>query len=212
MRKKITKLIKTKYKIIAIPELNNREIINNIIKYTKKNKYDITYETVEYIAQRNNFNYDLIVNEIDKLMLYYNEPCLIKNDDVYKITSSLINDNNFKFVDAVINKNLKQALYYYHDLIRLKVEPIALINLLAREYRLTYMVGFLNKSSNSLVIAQSLALAPWQVDKYIRQSYQYTLDELLNSLQKLGNLDFKIKSGQIDKFLGLSLFILEIAK
>ncbi|MBR1413977.1 MAG: DNA polymerase III subunit delta [Bacilli bacterium] len=208
-RKKIVKTMKDKFKVIELPLLKNNEVILKINNYMKENKFSIDSKASEYIAASNNYNYDLIINELDKIMLYYDKPCKIEYSDAYKLTSSVLNDNNFKYVDAMINKNLQLAIKYFNELIKMKTDPIALINLLAREYRLTYMVGFLNKSTNEFNISRSLGLQNWQVSKYIKQAYNYSLDDLLIKLNRLGNLDYKIKSGKVDKFIGLRLFMLE---
>ena len=101
-RKKITKLMKEKYEIITIPNLKYYEIENRIEKYFLKENYKIDKDTVKYIVASSLNNYDLAMSECEKIILYYNQPSFIKQEDVEQIISKSINSNNFLFVDALI--------------------------------------------------------------------------------------------------------------
>ncbi len=212
MRKKITKYINSNYKLIDLNITKNNEVITTAIDYVKNAKYQINYDCMQYIAQLNNYNYDLIIQELDKIFIYFKEPTKLDISKIQNLVAPIFNDNQFKFVDAVLLKDLDQALKLFQDLNKLKVEPTHLIHLLAREYRLTYMTSYLNKTINEFAIAQKLKLQQWQVSKYLKQAANYNLEELLAKIKNLATLDYKIKSGKIDKILGLKSFILENAK
>jgi DNA polymerase-3 subunit delta len=209
LRKKITKTFKDKYKIINVGSLSLDDLTSKIREYAQKNKYKISNECIQYIMNACNNNYDLIYNELNKLFLYYNEPQNIKLEDVHNIVSKSLIDNNFKFVEAVIAKNLKKASNILEDLYTSKVDPIALIMLLAREYRLMLSVNILMSSGyHKNDVGKELSLQEWQVDKLMRSTASYYNDELKEYLKELSLIDYKIKSGEMDKFLGLKTFLL----
>lgn len=208
-RKKITKIIKEKYNYIYLKPLSPKDIVDRIINIFKEKKYKISYDNAKYIANNCLNNYDLVVNEINKVFLYYLKPQEIRLEDLENIISKTMEDNNFKFVDAVINKNLK-SLKILNDLKIQKVEPIVLLNLLAREYRLMLIAKDLYQRNISKDnIAKELKLQDWQVDKAISNSYNYSIKELEDKIIALTNLDYMIKTGNVDKYLGLELFILK---
>jgi DNA polymerase III delta subunit len=60
------------------------------------------------------------------------------------------------------------------------------------------------------IICKELSLKEWQVEKLVRQQSNYYTDELKEYLKKLSLIDYKIKKGEIDKFIGLKTFLLEI--
>ena len=154
-------------------------------------------------------NYDLIYNEINKIFLYYQNPQEIKEEDIKEIVSRFMEDNNFRFVEAVIEKKYKTALHILEDLYALKVDPIALLLLLAREYRLMYSVLILMENGYPKVkICKELNLADWQVDKLNRHSFKYTKDQLAAYIKKLSEIDYKIKKGDQDKFMALKSFLI----
>ena len=142
-RKKLTKLLKEKYEIISIPALKYYEVENRVVKYLQKLNYKIDPETVKYIVSNSLNNYDLVMNEVEKIILYYNEPCFIKRQDVENIISKSINTNNFSFVDALIDGDLEKSLALLNDLKTMKVEPTVLISLIARDIRIMLNIKIL---------------------------------------------------------------------
>ena len=56
----------------------------------------------------------------------------------------------------------------------------------------------------------NLGLADWQFNKYLNKVFPYKIKELESIIIKLSQLDLDIKSGKVDKFIGLELFIMDI--
>ena len=210
-RKKLTKLLKEKYEIISIPALKYYEVENRVVKYLQKLNYKIDPETVKYIVSNSLNNYDLVMNEVEKIILYYNEPCFIKRQDVENIISKSINTNNFLFVDALIDGDLEKSLALLNDLKTMKVEPTVLISLIARDIRIMLNIKILlEQNKREYEILNELKLMDWQLEKYLKKVFPYKKKELEEWLVKLTELDLKIKSGKLDKYYALELLILDI--
>ena len=210
LRKKIVKRIKDNNTLINIPKLDKKGINLLITNYLKKYDYNIDYQTINYIIDNSYSNVDIIYNELDKIMLYYNKPCTIKYNDVVKIVGKELDSNNFHFITAMIDKDLKEALKVYNDLKIYKVEPTSLIVLLAREYRLMYYTKMLNKRMGKDEICNYLNIKDWQLSKIYNNSIKYTERELLDNLKELCLLDMNIKKGLIDKDIALYSFMLDV--
>lgn len=210
-RKKITKLIKEKYSLIVIPSLKYYEIENRVSEYFKKHDFKIDNETVRYIVQNGLNNYDMIMSEVGKIILYYENPTYIKYDDVIKIVSKSINTNNFLFVDAVVDNDLEKSLSLLNDLKIMKIEPTILISLLARDFRIMLSIKKMQENNiREYDMLSELGLQDWQLEKYLKKIFPYKIKELENILVKLAQLDLDIKTGKIDKYMGLELFIMDI--
>lgn len=211
LRKKVTKTFKDKYKIISVSNISLDDLTIKIRDYVKKNDYKIGSDTIQFIINCCQNNFDLIYNELNKLFLYYNDPQEIMLEDVKKVISRSLLDNNFKFVEAVIEKNMKKALRILEDLYAIKVDPIALLMLLAREYRLMYSVNLLmSEGYRKNNVAKELGLQEWQIDKILKNASRYYNDDLVEYLKKIAIIDYEIKSGNSDKFLALKTFMLDI--
>ena len=209
LRKKIVKLIKDKYKLINILPLDRRSLIDKIKKDVETNGYSIEYEVINYLINNSYDSYDVIYNELDKIYLYYNKPCRIQLKDVENIVGSALDNNNFHFVSAVIDKDLAKSLKLFKDLKVYKVESVVLINLLAREYRLMYYLKKYQKDGLSKQsICNNLNLQEWQLNKLYNNSLKYSEDELKDNLKTLADADLGIKSGKLDKDVALVSFLI----
>ena len=209
-RKKIVKELKSKYKVITTPKMDKKTINSLLTNYVKENDFTIDWETVNYIINNSYNNLDIMFNEIDKIMLYYNFPCRIKYQDVVSIVGTELDNNNFHFVDAVVSKKLDVALKTLNSLKIYKVDATVLTILLAREYRLMYYVKKMYQNKSSLSdICEYLNLADWQVNKLYNNGVHYSENELLKNLVDLCNIDMNIKKGLWDKDTALYGFLLD---
>ncbi len=210
-RKRVVKIIKDNYKIINILPWDKKKMREEASRYLEKYQYKIDYNTLSFILDNVYNNIDIMYNELDKIMLYYNKSCFIKKEDVEVIIGKELDSNNFHFVDAVIEKNLEEALRVLKNLKVYKVETVTLINLLAREYRLMYSLKKFSQDNLKLdQIKEKLNLQDWQVNKIYKNSLNYKEKELLKNIYRLAEMDLKIKKGIYDKELILNSFLLEV--
>ena len=209
-RKKITKIIKEKYKLIINKNLSPKEISQRLINNALANKYKLNMEDANYITSMSLNNYDIALNELKKICIYYNKAQEIKKEDIKEIISTTIDDNNFRFVDYVIMNKYDKAIKLLNNFKLLHIEPVALISLLAREYRnMLYVKKLQQNNYTNSAIMKELNLQDWQLNKTITNSYNMSLDFLEDKLTKLTELDYTIKTSKMDKYLALEMFILK---
>ena len=208
-RKKVVKEIKVNNGLINIAKLDKKTINSTLTKYLKDYGYVADYNTINYIIDNSYDNLDIMFNELDKIMLYYNKTCNINYNDVVKIVGTKLDNNNFHFVNAVVEKKMDLALKLLKDLKVYKVEPTSLVVLLSREYRLMYYVKRLYNKMSISEMSSYLNLADWQINKLYNNSINYKESELLNNLVLLCNIDLNIKKGIWDKDTALYTFILD---
>ena len=140
----------------------------------------------------------------------YKKDDTIKYEDIKNIVASNASDNVFKFVDAVIAKDLRVSMTLYEEFLSLKLDPLQLINMLVREYRLLYYYKLYERKRYSMSdIMSNLRLADWQVQKLMKEASAYHTDDLKDYLINLSKLDYKIKSGKLDKTSAMYAFLLQ---
>lgn len=202
-RRKLYKLI-TKYGTVEDVSNDNNYIRSYIKEYIKDYKIDINY-----FLSKVNDDLDNIKNELDKLMLYKLEDKNITNNDIDDLVISNIEDDIFALTDSVINRNIDRSLKLYNKFMEKNYEPIYIIGLLGNQFTLLYQVKKLyNIGKNNNDIASILNVHPYRVKLAIQNSYYYTESDLIKYIYKLANLDKNIKTGNIDKTLGLELFLI----
>ena len=173
--------------------------------------YNISTDNIKYLLERVGDDTTLLATEIGKIKIYKDKDKNITKDDITNLISKSLEVNNFKLIDAIINKNKNEAIMLYQDRIKLNEEPIAIIIALANQIRIMYQVKelYLNGYTENN-IASILKIHPYRVKLANQNSKKYDSDILLNYLKQLANLDISIKTGKIDKQLGLELFILAL--
>ena len=139
--KKIVKLIKEKG---VIKEFNPLKNINNTVK-NMFDDYKISDSYIKLLIDRVGNSLELIYQEVEKLKIYKINDKIITNKDIEDVVVENINVDIFKFVDDIINKNKKEAIKTYKELLKLNEEPIKIIALLASKFRLMYQANKLAK-------------------------------------------------------------------
>ena len=206
-RKKITMLLK---KIGHIEEFNNVTNISKIIM-NLFSPYKINQKEIDILIERVGNNLNLISNEIDKIKLYKDTDLNITIDDIVNLTHKNIDLDIFKLIDNILSLKKRDALDCLEEMIKCGEEPIAIIILLANQIMIMYQAKVLIKKGYSEhEISNILEIHDYRVKKALEKSRNYTEDKLLKKLEELSDLDFDIKSGKIDKNIGLELFILNI--
>lgn len=202
-RRKLYKLI-DKYGSIEEVNSDNNYIRSYIKEYIKDYKIDINY-----FLSKVSDNLDNIKNELDKLMLYKMEDKNITNKDIDDLVIPNIEEDIFALTDSVITNNIDKSITLYNKFMDKNYEPIYIIGLLGNQFTLLYQVKKLyNMGKNNNEIASILGVHPYRVKLAIQNSYYYTEEDLIKYIYKLGNLDKDIKTGNIDKTLGLELFLI----
>ncbi|MDD3392408.1 MAG: DNA polymerase III subunit delta [Bacilli bacterium] len=206
-RKKITKAIKNKYQIIECNKIDN---INNYVMNLFSG-YQIDNNTIKLLIDRVGIDLGMIEQEIVKIKLYKDNETIITIDDINNLTTKNINTDIFNFIETIILRKKMQALEIYNEFIKMGEEPIKVISMLASNIRIIYQTKELTKKGYSEKdIAAELDIHPYRVKLAKEKSRAYTSQGLIKLLSDLANLDINIKTGVIDKYLGLELFIINI--
>ena len=171
--------------------------------------YKIDTGTLDYFINRVGSNLEIIASEIDKLKLYKLDNKIITKEDINNISTESINVDIFKFVDDIINKNKKEAIKSYRELLKINEEPIKIIALISSKFRLMYQACTLTKKGlTEDKISEILGVHKYPVHLAIIAGYKYNQELILKYLNDLADLDIGIKTGTKDKDLALELFIL----
>lgn len=209
-RKNITKKLREKCKVEEIKKMDYKELHEYITNMFVSNNKKITYNQVKEILNRCEYNDDLAINETEKLLLYKLGEDVITDDDIDKVVSKSFEKEIFTLSDAVMKKNLKQIFNSYNILIRSGIEPVVLIDNLARQFRTLYQVKILCKTMDEKEMSRKLGLNPYVVKKAHENVNNYEEEELINNLYELSNLDIDIKVKGLDKYKVLENFFLKI--
>ncbi len=208
-RKRIVKELKKKVNVKQFNKLKYNELVLFVEKELKNSNYKISKNSIKLFLDIVGTNLGVVVNEIDKLKLYKLDSKEINDSDIKNISSKVINDNIFDLVDAVVKRDVEKALEIYDDLLILNEEPIKLIVVIANQFRLIYQTKVMFKLGYSEIdISKHLGVHPYRIK--LANNIIISEKNLLKYLEKLADLDIKIKTGYINKDLAFEMFLLEI--
>ncbi len=207
-RKKIVKELKKEVEFFDISKVDNQQLYRSTHQAIKARGCEIDENALQLFLSRMPNDLLEISQEVNKLCLYTKH---ITMESIDLLVTKQVEENVFELTKAILNKETKECIQIYKDLIINNEEPIKLIVLIANSLRLLYQVKVLDrKGYNDQEIAKKLSLNPYRL-RYIRQDGKdYEIKELLQKLDELSSLDVDIKTGKIDRFKGLELFLIRI--
>lgn len=210
-RKKLVKDLKSKSIVKEFKDLDKTNINGYINSYFTNLGYKIEYNAVSEIISRIGETRRVLYSELEKLELYKIKDKHITIEDVKKVVTKYEEDNIFKLVDAVIQRDKKLIFNTYKKLVDDKEEPAVIISLLANNIMLILECSILTKEGmSSKDIASKLKEHPYRVSLAINNSYKVKKEELIDNLNKLAELDYQIKTGEVDRFKGLEAYFINL--
>lgn len=206
-RKKIVKEIK---KIGTVKDFNKKNDLTDILKNMFED-YNISIQDIKFMIDRCGNNLDILSQEVNKIKIYKDEDKNVTKEDIINLTSKNIDIDIFGFVDTIVNKNKNKALEIYKEMLINGEEPIKILVILANQFRIIYQAKELYKQGYSgNDIATMIGIHPYRIKLALEKARNYNSDTLLDYLEKLADLDYDIKIGNIESSLGLEMFILSI--
>ena len=207
--KKVTKTLKK--------DLNYIAVSINALEYAKQElrEYKVESGAIKQLVTNCLEDIGRIHQECEKLKMYRMDTKFISLEDVNDLVFKKLGDSTditFEFVRVLASKDKKKSLEKYHELLEYQIEPLALIGLLASQFRIMYQVKILQKEklANEEIASRLSEKSSYRISKTKELTRYYREDELLSLLQRLADIDLKIKTSDVDgKFL-IELFILNM--
>ncbi|ATH62518.1 DNA polymerase III subunit delta [Staphylococcus pasteuri] len=210
-RKKLTKTLKKNGQLKKVEQMSEEEIKKWIQSKLNDNFKDIKQDALNYMIELTGINFNIISQELDKLMLFLGDRPTINKDDVNQIINRSLEQNVFLLTEYIQKRQKNKAIQLVKDLINMKEEPIKLLALITSNYRLYYQCKILSqKGYSGQQIAKTVNVHPYRVKLALGQVRHYQLEDLLNIINSCAETDYKLKSSYMDKQLILELFILSL--
>ena len=193
------------------------EISIDLTKFIEKefNGYKIDSYTIRFLRDICLDDFSKIQNECSKLKEYKADDKVITKKDIEDIVVPKLGDSKdltFAFSRSIGQRDKKEALKNYQELLSYDIEPISLVGLLASQIRIIYQVKLLEKDHNSnRKIADLLGeKSDYRIQKTRELTPLYSEEDLLFMMQKLSKMDYQMKSEDVDGFHLIEMFILNL--
>ncbi len=195
--------------IEKVKEMDKKEYPDFIRNMFKKYSYTITDDAIEALLERTNLDFNLINQEAEKLMLFAYETKEINERAVLLLVSRNLEENIFELTNALLSKNQAKTIEIFYDLIARNEDPLRILNNIVSKVReLMHTKLLLDKGYRQDQIAEHFHIKSGRAYYLVKNAQTIPFAQLENHLKKLSKLDYDIKSGKIDKKLGLELYLL----
>jgi DNA polymerase-3 subunit delta len=155
----------------------------------------------------------LLDQELDKLIAYVDRTRPITKADVHLLVSYVQQANVFEMVDALGRRDGKQAIRLLHRLLEDGEHPLSLLGMIVRQFRIMIQVKELaERGVPPSKIGAQLGLHRFVAEKGLRQSRNFSMEQLETIYRKLLETDVAVKTGQMEPVLALDMLIAGLSK
>ena len=203
----IVTIIKENGQIFQFLNLKKEEWPRYIAKYFKERNIEIDPKAVDELALRVDGDLMRFVNEAEKLCLYKDHLTLT---DITLMVNKPLEDDAFQITNALYRGDNAAALSIFRDIRLLGSNSTdGLIPMLGSQFRFASQVMFLSsRGLDQKEIAKQLNANEWRVKITLGNCRRLSRRQIAHALDDLYYLDYQIKSGQINRFYGLELFLI----
>ncbi len=149
-------------------------------------------------------------NEINKLVSFRKKERKVNLEDVELLVKPKIETAIFKTIDAIAQKDKKQALLLIHRHLKKGDSPLYLLSMINFQFRnLLVVKDLMERRQPYGAILKAVKLHPFVVKKSYYQAQKFTLAELKKIYRKIFQADLDIKTGKVNPETALDLLIAE---
>lgn len=207
-RNKINTILKDK---ADIKKINN--IVGNDLNAWIKNSlnsegYTIDDSAILELIERTDGDMMSISNEMEKLKLYHEDKNISYNT-IKLLVSRNLEDNIYNLLNAFVANDKRTLFSIYEDFMTLNEDEMRIISAISNKIEeILYTKILINKRASKDEIANYFKVKPGRAYYMMEAAKKITDSNIRLLIERITELDYKIKSGKIDKKLGLQLFIL----
>ena len=212
-RKKVVKLLKKQSEVFTFEVYSEQSLKQWAEKKLKEQGIQCHPQAIELLIKLTHAKIDVLYNEIEKITLYFiNESSKVLSVDVVELlVARQLEDNVFRLTEALVQRKIKDAYLIYEDLMTQNEEPFKLLILIANQFRLmSQVIGLSKQGYREADIAKTLNVHPYRVKLIHGQSHRFEQETISKYLYQLSEIDYKIKTGMLQKELALEMFILNL--
>lgn len=207
LRKKISKTLKKQTEFVECNPIRPYEKSKWILDLGKGLNVSIDEDAIELFENHSN-DLNQLESELTKMSLFVGENGVITKEIAEQLISQTSNSTSFKLAEAVLTRDLAKALTIYKDLERINEEPIALIALLAYQFRMVLRVKLLKqKGYHQKDIERQIGGNPYPIKIASKRAGRFSEDELKKMMNYLATADATIKQGRMEKGLAFEILL-----
>lgn len=207
----IYKTLKNVARIIDYPDPEEIEIKGWIVRSFDANGIDIKDEALNLLLEYIGDDQPRLAGEIEKLTSYVGKNGTIRPSDIRLLVPKNVNNEIYQLIKAIIGQDLHQVHSIYDNLITHTKDSMTIISLISNKFKeLLSTYRLLKFGYSQSDVAKFYNVSTGKAYYIVQEAKAFKISDLEYYVDKLAELDFQIKSGKIDKTVGLELFLLKL--
>lgn len=208
-RKKVVKQLKKQNRLLPFMTMQAKEIQDWIREKASQLECEMEADAADWLVLQTGQKLQHIQRELEKLALYVGRQGIITKQHIVELVPKTAEHNIFLMIDDIVHLRIAKALQTFYELLKQREEPVKIAMLIARQFRILLQVKELDKRGFSQQqIASQIGLHPYVVKLAREQARSFDQSRLGKILSDLSELDYRMKTGKINKVAGLELFLL----
>ena len=203
-----------KVKVIESLAPANNAAIKDLTLRAEKLGAKVDNAAARLLLQKIGTDYDQVIYELEKLALYVagRTDKTVVSSDVSETIEAKLESDIFKTIDALGQRDLKQALGLLHRHVSQGAHPLYLLTMLRYQFKTMIQVAEAQEQTGDpRAIAQITKLNPFVIRKTQAQLRNYQGRDLKKVFNKMVDADEAIKTSRIDGELALDLLTFALA-
>lgn len=207
-KRKIVKLFLEHSEVILCNKDEQKDLYGEIKRIIKEQGKSIEANALQQFISRVGNDSMTMMNELDKLLLYCQDMDRIDIQTVREVTSRNLEENIFSLVNALLGKDDQLIMHIYRDLLTMNIDPVWMMGVIMSKFQeILYTKELLNQKYSFEEVMKYFQASKGRVYYMVKNAKDTSEEELYDYMTKLEQLDYHIKSGQIDKFIGIEMFL-----
>lgn len=208
-RGKMYKAVRNAGRVVEFPRQTQEILTRWILSRIKRENKKITQPVLQLFLEKTGDDMENIDKELEKLFCYTLEREVIAAEDVEAVCTVQTTGKIFEMVDKIAERQQKQALELYYDLLALKEPPMRILFLIARQFGILLQVKDLRQQGyDNKFIASKVKIPEFAVRKNMAQAGRFTLEQLKEAVADCVQMEEEVKTGSLNDRMAVELLVI----
>lgn len=181
-----------------------------ILSRMKREQKKITQADMHLFLEKTGNDMENIDRELEKLFCYTLGREVITGEDVEAVCVVQTTGKIFEMVNKIAEKQQKQALELYYDLLAMKEPPMRILFLIARQFKILRLAKELRTQGyDNKFIASKAGIPEFAVRKNLAQAEAFSLEQLREALEDCVQTEEDVKTGNLNDRMAVELLIVK---
>lgn len=212
-RSRMYKAVKNAGRVVEFTRQTDALLTKWVLSRLKRENKKITQPVMQLFLEKTGNDMENIDRELEKLFCYTLDREVITAEDVEAVCVAQTTGKIFEMINRIAEKQQKQALELYYDLLALKEPPMRILFLIARQFQILLQVKELKRQGyDNRFMASKAGIPEFAVRKNLAQAGEFTARQLREALSDCVQTEEDVKTGNLNDRMAVELLIVKYSR